>query len=148
MAVDLCDATEDDLEWVERAVRRCAVAMAEFGAFYGAATTKLAPLLNPDRALLLIHDDGVRLGFVDETHDRAGGYVELSFFVVGHARRQGVATAALGLVSARHPGAALKVCVKPDNPASLATALSAGFVETGANGWGERVLIRPSLHPG
>ena len=100
------------------------------------------PLLGPDRTLLLIHDDDVRLGFVDEDRDRVGGYVDLTFFVVAHARRQGVATAALSLVSARNPGAVLKVCIRPDNHASLATARAAGFAATGANEWGDVVLVR------
>ena len=146
MTVDLREATDDDLAWVERAVRRCAAAMIEFGGFYGACTTKLVPLLGPGRTMLLIHDDGHRLGFVDE--DRSGGgYVDLSFFVVAHARRQGVATTALGVVSARNSDAVLKVCIRPANHASLATAHAAGFVATGANEWGDVVLVRHSAMP-
>lgn len=144
MVVDVREATDDDLAWVERAVRRCALAMMEFGGFYGACTSKLVPLLGPDRTLLLIHDDDVRLGFVDEDRDRAGGYVDLTFFVVAHARRQGVATAALSQVSARNPGAVLKVCIRPGNHASLATARAAGFTATGENEWGDVVLVRPT----
>ncbi len=147
MVVDVREATDDDLAWIERAIRRCAHAMIEFGGFYGACTTKLAPLLGPDRTMLLIHDDGVRLGFVDE--DRSdGGYVDLSFFVVAHARRQGVSTAALRIVSARNPDAVLKVCVRPGNQASLATARAAGFVATGTDEWGDLVLVRHSATSG
>ena len=142
MTVDLREATVDDLAWVERAVRRCAAAMIEFGGFYGACTSKLVPLLGPDRTLLLIHDGDVRLGFVDEDRERVSGYVDLTFFVVDHARRHGVATEALAQVSQRNPGAVLKVCIKPGNHASLATARAAGFVATGANEWGDVVLVR------
>lgn len=143
MTVEVRVATDDDVEWVERSVRRCALAMAEFGGFYGACRTKLVPLLGPDRTLLLVHEDDLPLGFVDEDCDRAGGYVDLSFFVVAHARRRGVATAALGHVTRRNPGAALRVSIRPENHASLATARAAGFTQFGTNTWGEVVLVRP-----
>ncbi len=154
MAMDLTlrPATPEDLTWVERAVRRCPQTMAAMGGFYGAAATRMPPLLGPDRELLIVLLGTEPVGFLDLDTDReTSDGTDLTYFVVPGHRRRGVGLAALRALVAGRPDRRFVAAVRPDNLASLALARAAGFTQTGSDEWGDLVLVHrgpPSSAPG
>lgn len=106
------------------------MAMAEFGGFYGHATTRLLPLVGEGREVHLIAAGGDTVGFLDvDPVPSSPGVMGLSYFIAPAHRRRGLATQALRLLSRRHRH--LEVSIDTRNLASLATARAAGFVVLG-----------------
>lgn len=139
MKITIEAATADELSWVEQAVRLCPQAMAEFGGFYGQATTKLHPLLGPARTLWLITTEDDRVGFIDaDRHEQPLG-VSVTYFVIPRARRQGACTAALRLLAQHYHGTPLVAAIAPGNVASTQTALASGMRRQRINEWNEVV---------
>ncbi len=142
MDVELRPATTEDLLWIESAVRSCPVAMAEFGGFYGRATTVLPPLLGEQREVLMICSGEHRVGFVDADHNPEDSTVGLAYFVAPEVRRRGHALAALEKLTTSRPGMTFSVAIGAANAPSLALARRAGFVDAGVNEWGDLQLTR------
>lgn len=106
--------------------------MLEFGAFYGSATSKLAPLAVGDREVLMMVEDGQVVGFVDADPDPdIEDFFHVGYFVAQEHRGGSHATEALVLLGNIRPKWRLVAAVRPTNVASLATAHAAGFIEIG-----------------
>lgn len=124
--------------------------MAEFGGFYGCATTKLLPLVNDRREVLMIMTGAeLPVGFVDvDAESDPVDALNVSWFVAPEFRGRGIATQALKLLADTRPGWQLIAAVRPPNIPSLGVARAAGFVEIGRSKWGEIILRRPARPAG
>lgn len=101
---------------------------AEFGGFYGQASTRLGPLLGTDRRVWLLEVDGAVAGFVDADND--SGRVELAYFVIVSQRGRGVAKQAVKrvLTAGVWPEATVYAAtIADENVASIGVVRAAGL---------------------
>lgn len=146
MTLDLMPIVgKEQLAVLERLVSEDQAGMAEFGGFYGQASSRLAPLLGPDRRAWLVLCDGSAVGFIDG--ENVAGRVELSYFVAAAFRGRGIARQAVERLIAAEvwPGVVSYAATVADgNLSSAGVARAAGFREVGRNDYGETVWeLRP-----